>query len=175
MKFTELLAKLGATTAKTLNEARELLTEATAGLAAAVEQIATLTSQASASEQARSALESQLTMANGKITELTTELASVQTGVIAQLAAVGIKVEKLEPEPLKAALAARIESEAQVLLAARGIKPLPEQIKPSGEIDAALSTDAAILAQYESMPPGEERVAFLTKHEAAIWRAHGAR
>lgn len=133
--------------------------------------------QLAAAIKAKSEIEASLNSANNLVTELKTELAGVQTGVIAQLAAVGVKVDKLEPEPLKAALKSRIEGEAQCLLAARGIKPLPESLKPAEEAVAAnLSTDAGILAAYLEHKPGSpESIAFSEKHRDALWRAQSAR
>lgn len=182
MNFSELLTKLGNTAVTTLAAAKSALAEAVAGLTAAVAQIGEL-------ETKLSSVNTQLAesiAAHGKTSEelatVRADLATAQeqagtavSGTISILAQAGIKVDKLEPEALKTAAHARAEALGHELLAARGMKPLPEEVKKSGEVEAKLSTDKEILGAYEAMPAGPERIAYLEKHEKAIWAAQTAR
>lgn len=183
MNFAEIIETLRSASAKTLTEAKALLSRAADALAASVGQLAEANTALETARQQLSAKAEELTAAQSRITELTASLNAAQetaatavSGVIAQLAAAGVKVDKLEPEPLQAALKARIEGEAQTLLAARGIKPLPEQLRSAADPAAGSpSSDAQILATYEKMPAGPERIAFLEKHKDTIWRAQSGR
>lgn len=178
MNFTEILARLGSVTVKTLSDARAMLAESVAALSAAVADL-------QAKSEALVSAQSELVQIKATHEQVVSELASVKQdlaaateraavaegGTLAVLAESGIKIAKLEAPALKSALASRIEGEAQTLLAARGIKPLPEKLNSGAEIEANLSSEAQILAAYEAMPAGPERIAFYSKHEAAIWRA----
>ncbi len=138
------------------------------------EQKTALTAELSTAHQtALDSITAQLTEANKAKGVAETALATKESELVATLAAVGVKVEKTDSATLKTALTARIESEAQTLLAARGIKPLPAQVKDGHEIEAKLETDDQIRDAYLAMQHGsKESVAFLEKHKDAIWRAH---
>lgn len=141
------------------------------------EQKQTITTELSTSHKVEvDGLKAELATANTAKTEAVTALAARDTTLTATLAEVGVKVAKLDGPTIKAALTARIESEAQVLLAARGIKPLPEKIKDGTQIDAKLETDEQIATAYMALPHGTaESVAFLEKYKDAIWRSHTRR
>lgn len=183
MNISEILAKLSTATVKTLADARAFLAEAINGLSAAVDQLKIAAEEVATLKAAIVAKDADLAAAQLNINELAAKLSTAEeqaatavSGTISVLSSSGIKVDKLEPEPLKAALKARVESEAQTLLAARGIKPLPEEPRATTDLaEPALNTDAAILAKYESMPAGPERIAFLDQHRDAIWRGQTAR
>lgn len=182
MNFSEILAKLGSATVKTLTEAKALLVEAHAAFAALVTDFEAKAAALVTAEQELSRLNATVTELNGKVAELTANLAveseradTAVAGTISVLGSAGIVVSKLEVSELKAAASARAEALGHELLAARGIKPLPEQLKPASEVVGAnLSTDEGILAAYLEMPAGPDRIAFLQKHNAAIWRAQSA-
>jgi len=179
MNFKEFLATLSAAAPKSLSEAKLLLGQAashfTTLLADFDAKVAAHAADQQALSEARATLATvqvDLASATGRVTELTSELAAVHTGALATLASAGITVEKFDPEAIKAAAAARAEILGHELLAARGMKPLPEAIKQPVEVEAKLSTDAEIMTAYEAMPLGApERADFYKKHEAAIWRA----
>jgi hypothetical protein len=184
MNFAEFLAKLGSAANKTLTDAKALLVECATHLTAAVARIGEVEAANTAFQSEITTLRASLLAAEASVTTLTGEknslteqLAAQSAGVISVLATAGIKVEKLDPDAIKSAANARAETLGHELLAARGMKPLPEQLKPADEVEEKndLSSDAKILAAYEAMPTGPERVAFLTKHEQAIWRAHTSR
>lgn len=181
MNFKEFLATLSAALPKSLSEAKLLLGQAsthfTALLADFDAKVAAHAADQQALTEARATLatvQAELTTATVRVTELTSEIAAVHTGALATLASAGITADKFDADSIKAAAAARAETLGHELLAARGMKPLPEVVN-SGEVEAKLSTDAEILAAYEAMPAGPVRLAFLDKHKAAIWAAHSAR
>jgi uncharacterized phage infection (PIP) family protein YhgE len=184
MNFKELLEKLGASAVKTLTDAKALLAEAhTAFSALVLDFEAKATALVTAQEQI-TALNATVAELNGKVQELTASLATeterantAVTGTIQVLGSAGIVVTKLEVGEIKQAATARAEAIGHELLAARGIKPLPEQLKPADEaLDANLSTDAGILAAYMELKPGSpESIAFSEKHRDALWRAQSAR
>ena len=130
----------------------------------------------SVANEAKGVLDAALTEA--KTAKATAEAAlAARDGVITStLAEAGIKVEKLEAATIKTALKSRIESEAQTLLAARGIKPLPEKLSNGTEINANLETDEQVAEAYLQMKPGSaESVAFVEKHKEALWRIQSKR
>lgn len=179
MNLSEILAKLGSATVKTLADAKAYLAEAGDGLTVAAAQIGELetklssvNTQLSESIAAHGKTSEELATVRADLATAQEDAATAVTGTIATLAQAGIKVDKLDPESLKSAIHARAEAIGHELLAARGMKPLPEAIKQPGEIEAKLSTDAEIMAAYEALPlndPG--RADFYKQHEAAIWRA----
>jgi hypothetical protein len=181
MNFTEFLAKLGSAVTKTLTDAKALLTEAHTMLAAAVAEIEAKASALSVAEAslitARAELataNANLVTANASITELTEKAATIETGTLAILKSAGLAVEKLDKEAITTATKKRAEALGHELLAARGIKPLPEQLNDALDTVATadLSTDEKILAAYDALPLGTPaREQFFAKHEAAIWRA----
>lgn len=155
-----------------LSEQKEALTaELSTAHKAALD---TVTAQLAEANAAKGDVEAKLAEASAAKTVAEAALAARDTSIIATLATAGVKVEKFEPVSLKAALDSRISTEAQSFLAARGIKPLPDVIKKTGEeIDAALSTDEQKVSAYLKLAHGSaESIAFLDKHKDAIWRAH---
>ncbi len=183
MNFKEILEKLGACAVKTLTEAKALIAEAHTSFVALVADYEAKSSALVTAQQEITTLNATVAELNGKVTDLAASLATeterantAVTGTITVLGSAGIKVTKLEPAELKAAATTRAEALGHELLAARGIKPLPEQLKAADEaIEANLSTDAGKLEAYLSMPAGPDRVAFLEKHKDAIWRAQTKR
>lgn len=178
MTIQETIAKLAGAPVKTLTDARAALAESVAGLTAAAAQIGELEARALAAELKLSDESAKLATSaadlvsvNAKLTESTEAFSAVTTMTISALSDAGLKVEKLDADSIKSAAKSRAEAMGHELLAARGIKPLPEQIKVGENSAAAPLTDSEILAAYEAMPVGPARVSFLAKHEAAIWRA----
>jgi uncharacterized protein YoxC len=179
MNFKELLEKLGATAVKTLTEAKALIAEAHASFVTLVADYEAKSSALVTAQQEIATLNATVTEINGKVADLSANLASATeqansaiAGTITVLGSAGIVVTNLEAGEIKKAVCARAEAIGHELLAARGIKPLPEQLKSADEVlEANLSTDAGKLEAYLAMPAGPERVAFLEKHNAAIWRA----
>lgn len=134
------------------------------------EQKQALTAELNTAHQtALDSIKAELTAANTAKGEAVAALASRDTAITAALSEAGVKVEKLDGASIKTALTAKIESEAQTLLASRGMKPLPETItKPEAK---DLKTDEQIEAAYLSMKPGSaESVAFVETHREALWR-----
>lgn len=175
MNFSEFLAKLGSAAVKTLTDAKLLLGEASTQFASAIEHIAALDVKIEAFSNKINSLESDLTAAISEKDEAVAALAARDSVIVATLSEAGVKVEKFEPAALKAALSTRIESEAQTLLAARGMKPLPEQLK-SPELEAKLETDAQVEEAYLALKPGTaESIAFVEKHREALWRINSAK
>jgi uncharacterized phage infection (PIP) family protein YhgE len=179
MNFQEILAKLGVAAASTLTDARALLLEATTALGTAASELTAAQATITTLQESVTALNLSLDAAKQEMATHAADLSAAQetaatavTSTLSALAAAGLKVEKLEPDAIKAAAHARAEALGHELLAARGIKPLPEQIKAAGDVvEAHLSSDDGILTAYEAMPTGPARVEFYAKHEAAIWRA----
>lgn len=178
----DFLAILSAATPKSLSEAKLLLGQAashfTTLLADFDAKVAAHAADQQALSEARATLATiqvDLASANGRVTELTSELASAHTGAIAALASAGIKVEKFEADSIKAAASARAEALGHELLAARGLKPLPEAVAApeaatGGKVD--LSSPEKLLAHYETLALGSpERAAFFKANEQAIWAA----
>ncbi len=182
MNFKEILEKLGASAVKTLTDAKALLSEATAALATCFADLESKSAALVTANEEIARLNATVTELNGKVTELSANLAAeterantTVTGTITVLGSAGITVTKLETAQIKSAAQKHAEEISHNLLAARGIKPLPEVLKNPAEIEANLSTDEGILDAYLAMPAGPERIAFLEKHEAAIWRANTKR
>lgn len=178
MNPKDFLATLSSALPKSLSDAKALLTQAAAQFTTLLAEVDAKAAAHAADLQALSdaratlaTVQAELTTATGRVNELTSEIAAVHTGALATLASAGITAEKFDADSIKAAAAARAAALGHELLAARGIKPLPEQLKPAGEVEAKLSTDAEVLTAYEAMPAGPERIAFYSKHQDAIWRA----
>jgi len=88
---------------------------------------------------------------------------------------VGVKLEKYDPAAARAGLQARAETLSHELLAARGMKPLPEKIAEPAAAASAPQTDEQIAAAYLEMKPGSaESIAFAEEHSEALWR-HASR
>lgn len=180
MDFRAFLATLSAALPKSLSDAKQILSDAAVALTAAIAELDLKITALSQAERdlatARADLEArkgELATATQTIETLRGEVASVNATAMSALSAAGIKAEKFEVESIKAAAAARAETLSHELLAARGLKPLPENVKESGSApDAALTTDEAIFAKYDSMPIGNARQDFLAQHRDAIWRHH---
>jgi len=130
-----------------------------------------LSAKLTAAESAKADSDAKLAEVAAARTTAEAALAARDGEITATLASVGVKVEKFEPAALKAALESRISTEAQAFLAARGMKPLPEEVKKSVEVEAKLSSDDQIGEAYLALKPGSpESIAFLQKHNDAIWR-----
>ncbi len=133
----------------------------------------TITAQLAEANTAKGDLEAKLSEACAAKITAEAALASRDSSLIATLATAGVKVEKIDAVAIKTAMDSKISTEAQAFLAQRGIKPVPEVIKKPDAIEAQLTTDEQKVAAYLAMPHGSaESVAFLKKHEDAIWRAH---
>lgn len=181
MTLAELAAKISAPV-KNLSDARTLLAEAAAAVAASEARLVELdahrvTDQATIAELQGKVDTSATALAASvvQVEEISAQLATVQSGTLEALASAGIKCEKLDPALIKAATLGRAESISHELLAARGMKPLAEIITAAGEVEAPLTTPAQIVAAYEAMPAGPERTAFLARHEQAIWSHYTGR
>jgi len=145
------------------------------------EQKAALTAELSAAHKtALDSVTAKLTEAEAGLTaatkskdEAVSALAARDAELTATLAASGVKVDKIDADTIKAALAAKISSEAQSFLAARGMKPLPEQVKESEAASKKPVTDDEIAAAYLALKAGSnESISFLEEHRDAIWRSH---
>lgn len=138
-------------------------------------KVTTVEAQLAEAVKARAELDATLATLTAAKDEAVAALAARDSVIVATLSEAGVKVEKFEPAALKAALSTRIESEAQTLLAARGMKPLPEQLK-SPELEAKLETDAQVEEAYLALKPGTaESIAFVEKHREALWRINSAK
>lgn len=182
MNFRDLIATLSAALPKSLADAKALIAQSASALTAAVAELDTKIAALATAEQATATANAALATAQASLATVTTDLQAAierantaETGVLSVLKSAGLTVEKLDPAAIKAAVSTRAETIGHELLAARGMKPLPEAIK-SSEVEAKLQTDDEIAAAYLEMKPGSpESIAFLEKHQAAIWRAHTTR
>jgi hypothetical protein len=178
----DFLAILSAATPKSLSEAKLLLGQAashfTTFLAEFDAKVAAHAADLQALSEARASLATMqvdLASANGRVTELTSELAAVHTGALSALASAGIAAEKFDADSIKAAASKRAEALGHELLAARGLKPLPEAINATAEATGSkvdISSPEKLLAHYESLAIGTtERADFFKANEQAIWAA----
>lgn len=99
---------------------------------------------------------------NGELSALEAKFDLVKKAV----AETGFDIENASD--VKAAFADHVKKAAAIELAKVGHPPVA--VIPAG---SASATDAEIFAQLKAMQPGEERLAFYAKHEAAIRRAAG--
>ncbi len=179
MNFKEVLEKLGACAVKTLTDAKALVAEAHGALLACFQDLEAKSAALVTANEEIARLNATVTELNGKVTDLSANLAAeterantAVTGTITVLGSAGITVTKLETAEIKSAAKKHAEEISHNLLAARGIKPLPEVLKDPATLEANLSTDEGILAAYLALKPGTpESIAFSEKHSAALWRA----
>lgn len=116
------------------------------------------------------------TLATSHATALTTAATAKDTELLGYLASVGIRVAKFDKTTVEAGLKAHAEARGQELLAARGIKPLPEKLADPAEATATLTTDAQIAEAYLKLKTGSaESIAFVEQHREALWRHNSAR
>lgn len=176
MDFRAFLATLSAVLPKSLSDAKQILSDAAVALTAAIAELDLKITALSQAEKdlasARADLEArkgELATATQTIETLRGEVASVNATAMSALSAAGIKAEKFEVESIKAAASARAESLSHELLAARGLKPLPETLKEDGA-PGAPTGDAAIYDKWESMAVGPVRWEYYDKNKDAIWR-----
>lgn len=204
MKFSAFLASITSATFNTLAQGRDLIAQAVAQFQAigALFASASLDADellaggpdslkqkiealnATAVDAAIAAKITELGTAHGiTIAALKTEHAAVilatinekQAEFLACFEAIGVKLDKYEVSAARAALHARAETLSHELLAARGMKPLPEQIKASDEqAETNPQSDEQLAAAYLAMKPGSpESIAFAEKHSEALWRNAG--
>jgi hypothetical protein len=128
------------------------------------------------------ALQGQLTTAQASVTDLTAKFASEQSAhsVTAEalkvhaetLATVGFKADAKDkdgkPVEFKQAFASHVEKQAAALLAKDGRPPVAN----AAPVFEATLSDDEIVAKYQAMPAGPERLEFHTKHSAALFRAN---
>jgi hypothetical protein len=123
------------------------------------------------------AKEQALGEATAKLTDIEAKLTAAEASsktAADLLSSIGFSVNATaddKPIDIKTSFASHVEKAAATLLAKDGRPPV-EHIDPNAGKPEAKASDAELLAQYEKLPAGPDRLAFFAKHEQAIWRAH---
>lgn len=186
MTFQDLLSKVGFAP-KTLTEAREISADAKTSLEAVAALFAAaglnLDAMLEAGPESLKAHLDSISEAGDEAVARAVELeAQLETAQQAEQVAIstvetittalGSQNITFNAETFGADLSARINAQAQELLAASG---LPAPVAHVSDPQDPAAADEAHLAKWESMPVGPDRLTYFREHKTAIQRALNAR